>query len=92
MVTPPRDMNGVWSVRTEAFVAGHVSCFQEGRKELFYLTTHSTHFIYGYMVNVHSDFEGGNQLPPHGLLFPISSHCSTTGITKAVECIIMSVV
>ena len=21
----------------------------EGRKEMFYLTTHSTHFIYGYM-------------------------------------------
>ena len=24
---------------------------QEGRKEMFYLTTHSTHFIYGYMVS-----------------------------------------
>ena len=23
----------------------------EGRKEMFYLTTHSTHFIYGYMVS-----------------------------------------
>ena len=23
---------------------------EEGRKEIFYLTTHSTHFIYGYMV------------------------------------------
>ena len=23
----------------------------EGRKEKFYLTTHSTHFIYGYMVS-----------------------------------------
>ena len=22
----------------------------EGRKEIFYLTTHSTHFIYGYTV------------------------------------------
>ena len=22
-----------------------------GRKEMFYLTTHSTHFIYGYMVS-----------------------------------------
>ena len=22
-----------------------------GRKELFYLTTHSTHFIYGYMAS-----------------------------------------
>ena len=25
------------------------------------------------MVKDHSDFEGGNPLPPHGLLFPISS-------------------
>ena len=24
----------------------------EGRKEIFYLTTHSTHFIYGYMASV----------------------------------------
>ena len=65
---------------------------------MFYLTTHSTHFIYGYMgrernvlfndalntfylrlygvthmVKDHSDRERGNPLPPHGLLFPISS-------------------
>ena len=49
----------------------------EGRKEMFYLTTHSTHFIYGYMasdmVKDHSDSERGNVLPPHGLLFPINS-------------------
>ena len=82
-----------------------------GRKEMFYLTTHSTHFIYGYMasdiwlrtiliarrkegnvlfndalntfylhlfavghmVKDHSDSERGNPLPPHRLLFPISS-------------------
>ena len=25
--------------------------WKEGRKEMFYLTTHSTHFIYGYMVS-----------------------------------------
>ena len=24
---------------------------QAGRKEMFYLTTHSTHFIYGYMAS-----------------------------------------
>ena len=24
---------------------------EKGRKEMFYLTTHSTHFIYGYMVS-----------------------------------------
>ena len=48
------------------------------KKEMFYLTTHSTHFIYGYygvghMVKDHSDSERGNPLPPHRLLFPISS-------------------
>ena len=25
-------------------------CWVEGRKDIFYLTTHSTHFIYGYMA------------------------------------------
>ena len=48
-----------------------------GRKEVFYLTTHSTHFIYGYMASDmfkdHSDSERGNPMPPHRLLFPISS-------------------
>ena len=46
---------------------------ERGRKEMFYLTTHSTHFIYGDMVKDHSDSERGNLLQPHGLLFPISS-------------------
>ena len=50
----------------------------EGRKEMFYLTTHLTHFIlrlYGvrHMVMDHSDNERGNLLPPHGLLFLINS-------------------
>ena len=45
---------------------------------MFYLTTHSTHFIYVfYMASLlkdHSDSERGITLPPlHGLLFPISS-------------------
>ena len=48
------------------------------RKEMFYLTMHSTHFILriygvGHMVKDHSDSERGNPLPPHGLLFPINS-------------------
>ena len=69
---------------------------------MFYLTTHSTHFIYGYMerkkgnvlfndtlntfylrlygfghmVKDHSDSERGNPLPPHRLLFLISSKVS----------------
>ena len=50
----------------------------EGRKEMFYLKMHSTHFILrlygvGHMVKDHSDSERGNLLPPHGLLFPINS-------------------
>ena len=44
---------------------------------MFYLTTHSTHFIYGYvasdMAKYHTDIERGNLLPPHGLPFPNSS-------------------
>ena len=47
-----------------------------GRKEMFYLTTHSTHFIYGYMASDMwkrtTQIARGNPLPPHGLLFPIS--------------------
>ena len=46
---------------------------KEGRKEIFYLTTHSTHFIYGHMAKDQSVSEGGNPLPPHELLIPISS-------------------
>ena len=54
---------------------------EEGKKTVFYLTTHSTHFIYGYlyygvghMVKDHTDREREIPLPPlHGLLFPISS-------------------
>ena len=50
-------------------------------KEMFYLSTHSTHFIDGYMVEDHSDSERGNPMPPHGLLFLINSKvffiCST---------------
>ena len=64
----------------------------------FYLTTHSTHFLlrlYGvrHMIKDHSDRERGNPLPPHGLLFPISSkvflyassHIPRTFITPVVE-------
>ena len=43
---------------------------------MFYLTTHSTDFIYGYMasdmVKDHSHSEG-NPLPPHRLLLSINS-------------------
>ena len=48
---------------------------------MFYSTTHSTHFIYGYMasetmVKDHSDREKGNLLPPHRLLLSINSKVS----------------
>ena len=51
---------------------------KEVRKEMFYLMTHSTHFILrlygiGHMVKDHSDSERGNLLPPNGLLFPITA-------------------
>ena len=29
----------------------HTAIVKEGKKEMFYLTTHSTHFIYGYMAS-----------------------------------------
>ena len=32
-------------------VSGFSFSLSEGRKEMFYLTTHSTHFIYGYMAD-----------------------------------------
>ena len=55
---------------------------QEREREMFYLTTHSTHFIYTFylrlygvrhMVKDHSDSEKGNPLPPHRLLLSINS-------------------
>ena len=65
---------------------------------MFYLTTHLTHFIYGYMasdimVKYHSDSERGNPLPPLGILFLISSKGSfidrithtTAFVTPVVE-------
>ena len=59
----------------------HVAQWQEERKEMFYLMTHSIHFIYGYMV---SDIwqrttqkARGKLPPPHGLLFAISRQDNT---------------
>ena len=51
---------------------------REIEREMFYLTMHSTHFIYGYMdirhmVKDHSDSEKGNPLSPHRLLLSINS-------------------
>ena len=46
---------------------------------MFYLTMHSTHFIYGlygvgHMVKDHSDSERGNPLPPQRFFLYASSH------------------
>ena len=51
---------------------------KEGRKEMFLFKDALTTFylrLYGvkHMVKDHSNSERGNPLPPHGLLFPISS-------------------
>ena len=48
---------------------------EEGVKNIFYLTTHSTHFIYGvrHMVNDHTDSQIGNPLPPHELLLRLAA-------------------
>ena len=44
---------------------------------MFYLTTNSTHFSYGYIVKNYSVSERGNPLQLlHGLLFMISSKVS----------------
>ena len=53
---------------TNVFDLLHNTNTSRSRKEMFYLTTHSTHFIYGYMasdiimVKDHSGSEKGN--PP----------------------------
>ena len=60
----------------DTLITFYLRLYEKG-KEMFYLTTHSTHFIYGYMasdmVKDHSDSEKENLLLPHRLLFPINS-------------------
>ena len=64
----------------------------EGRKEMFYLTTHSTHFIYGYMasdmVKDHSDSEKGNPISSKGYFIctiPDRIAHTTAFVTPVVE-------
>ena len=58
---------------------------KEGRKEVNVLFHDSLNTFYlrlyaiRHMVKDHSDSERGNPLPPHGLLFPISSNIPQTG-------------
>ena len=54
------------------------SFLYERKREMFYFNDALNTFylwLYGvrHMVKDHSDSERGNPLPPHGLLFPISS-------------------
>ena len=55
------------------FVFVFSSYFKEGRKEMFYLTTHSTHFIYGYMASDHSDSKWGNLCRHIGYSFRLAA-------------------
>ena len=40
---------------------------------MFYLTMHSTHFVYGYTAKDLSDSERGNSLPPLRVLGQVRS-------------------
>ena len=57
---------------------------KEGRSVLFNDALNTFYlWLYGvgHMVKDHSDSERGNPLPPHGLLFPISSKGSFISIS-----------
>ena len=43
-------MDYLLTEKVGSFTVGLSEKVYEGRKEMFYLTTHSTHFIYGYMA------------------------------------------
>ena len=47
----PPEARSVWGGRSPLLTHWDFPRNQEGRKEMFYLTTHSTHFIYGYMAS-----------------------------------------
>ena len=53
---------------------------RERERNVLFNDAHNTFYLrlYGvrHMVKDHSDSEKGNPLPPHRLLFPISSKCS----------------
>ena len=74
-----RELQTIIFLRQKTFnkLQNNFTKFNEWMNEMLYLTTHSTYFIYGYMVsdmvNDHCDSEKGNLLPPHVLLFPINT-------------------
>ena len=60
---------------------------KEGRKEMFYLTTHSTHFIYGYMsLDIWLEIMREETYCHHKLLFLISRQDSTHHILCYIGC------
>ena len=63
---------GVRSAKCEVLQWSCSPC-QHREREMFYLTTHSTHFIYSYMASDHSHSDKGNPLPPYRLLLSINS-------------------
>ena len=63
--------NFIWNVKIASFRKEGNVLFNNALNT-FYLQLYGV----GHMVKDHSDSERGNPLPPHGLLFPISSKCS----------------
>ena len=62
-------LHGVDPLSYFSFQSVHHDWCNKGMWYVFYLTTHSTHFIYGlygvrHMVKDHSDSEKGNPRPP----------------------------
>ena len=54
MIFPPSHLLCTMKSQTGGQWEGGSRCewgIERGRKEMFYLTTHSTHFIYGYMAS-----------------------------------------
>ena len=76
--SPPND-TAHRCTRAHEAVASDVRFFQGHSKEGNGLFNDALNTFYlwlygiGHMVKDHSDSENGNPLPPHGLLFPISS-------------------
>ncbi|XP_041372799.1 uncharacterized protein LOC121386067 [Gigantopelta aegis] len=64
IVTLPIDVNGVWSVRSGVFVAGHVSCFQMSPYSLWTSNVNAT-------MRFHDRFGGGSVMDAN-----VRAHCA----------------
>ena len=40
-----------WELSPQVLVNGNISSAKKKKEEMFYLTTHSTHFIYSYLAS-----------------------------------------